>query len=42
MVLANPAYGSWESAPYGHNFKLPDDEKRAKKIGVLTPWTAKQ
>jgi 5'-nucleotidase (lipoprotein e(P4) family) len=42
MVLANPAYGSWESAPYGHNFKLSDEEKRAKKIGVLTPWPAKQ
>jgi len=42
MMLANPAYGSWESAPYGHNFKLSADEKRAKKIGVLTPWPAKQ
>jgi hypothetical protein len=27
---------------YGHNFKLSGDEKRAKKIGVLTPWPAKQ
>jgi 5'-nucleotidase (lipoprotein e(P4) family) len=42
MMLANPAYGSWESAPYGHNFKLSDDEKRAKKLGVLTPWPATQ
>jgi len=42
MALPNPAYGSWESAPYGHNFKLSDDEKRAKKIGVLTPWPTKQ
>jgi 5'-nucleotidase (lipoprotein e(P4) family) len=42
IMLANPAYGSWESAPYGHNFKLSDDEKRAKKLGVLTPWPAKQ
>jgi 5'-nucleotidase (lipoprotein e(P4) family) len=41
MMLANPAYGSWESAPYGHNFKLSDDEKRAKKLGVLVPWPAK-
>jgi acid phosphatase len=42
MMLANPAYGSFESAPYGHDFKLSDDEKRAKKIGVLMPWPVKQ
>jgi 5'-nucleotidase (lipoprotein e(P4) family) len=42
LVLANPSYGSFESAPYGHNFKLSADEKRAKKIGVLRPWPAKQ
>jgi 5'-nucleotidase (lipoprotein e(P4) family) len=41
MVLANPVYGSWESAAYGHDYKLPADEKRAKKIGSLTPWAAK-
>lgn len=41
MMLANPSYGSWESAAYGHNFKLSADEKRARKIGVLTPWPAK-
>lgn len=42
MMLANPAYGSWESAAYGHNFKLSADEKRAKKSGALTPWPARQ
>jgi 5'-nucleotidase (lipoprotein e(P4) family) len=41
MMLANPVYGSFESAPYGHDFKLSDDEKRSKKFGVLTPWLAK-
>ena len=41
IVLANPAYGSFESAPYGHDFKLSDDEKRTKKLGVLSPWLAK-
>ncbi len=41
MVLANPVYGSWESAAYGHDYKLPDDEKRARKIDALTPWSAK-
>lgn len=39
LMLANPGYGSFESAPYGHNFKLSADEKRAKKIGALEPWT---
>jgi predicted secreted acid phosphatase len=42
IMLANPAYGSFESAPYGHDFKKSDDEKRANKIGVLTPWPVKQ
>jgi acid phosphatase len=42
MVLANPVYGSWESAAYGHDFRISDDAKRAKKIGVLTPWPARQ
>ena len=42
MMLANPAYGSWESAPYGHDYKLSDDEKRARKIGALTPWPTRQ
>jgi 5'-nucleotidase (lipoprotein e(P4) family) len=42
MVLSNPGYGSWESAAYDHDFKLSADEKRAKKLGVLTPWPTKQ
>jgi len=42
IALANPGYGSWESAAYGHNFKLSDDEKRTKKIDALTPWPVKQ
>ena len=42
MVLANPSYGSFESAAYGRDFKLSDDEKRAKKQGALTPWVPKQ
>ncbi|MGF7176397.1 5'-nucleotidase, lipoprotein e(P4) family [Azospirillum doebereinerae] len=40
LMLANPGYGSFESAPYQHNFKLSGDEKRAKKIGALEPWVA--
>jgi 5'-nucleotidase (lipoprotein e(P4) family) len=42
MMLANPVYGSFESAPYGHDFKLSDDEKRAHKLGALAPWPPKQ
>ena len=40
LMLANPGYGSFESAPYGHNFKLSAEEKRARKIGALDPWVA--
>jgi 5'-nucleotidase (lipoprotein e(P4) family) len=39
IVLPNPSYGSFESAPYGGNFKLPPEEQRAAKRGVLTPWS---
>lgn len=40
LMLANPGYGSFESAPYQHNFKLSAEEKRARKIGALEPWVA--
>ena len=39
LVLPNPSYGSFESAPFGGNFKLPVEEQRAAKLGVLTPWS---
>jgi 5'-nucleotidase (lipoprotein e(P4) family) len=38
IMLPNPSYGSFESAPFGGNFKLPVEEQRAAKRGVLTPW----
>jgi acid phosphatase len=38
IALPNPSYGSFESAPYGNNFKLSPEEQRAAKLGVLTPW----
>jgi acid phosphatase len=31
----------FESAAYGHDFKLSGDEKRTRKLGVLQPWPAK-
>jgi 5'-nucleotidase (lipoprotein e(P4) family) len=42
MMRANPSYGSWESAAYGHDFRLSADERRARKVGVLTPWPVRQ
>ena len=38
IMIANPSYGSFESAPYRHDFKLSDAEKRKLKLGVLDAW----
>jgi len=38
IVIANPAYGSFESAPYKHDFRLPDSDKRKAKRDALQPW----
>ncbi len=35
ILIPNPLYGSWESALYGHDFKLPDKnvlEMKSKKV----------
>jgi acid phosphatase len=39
LMLPNPTYGSFESAPFGHDFKIAGDERRRMKIGVLETWT---
>lgn len=39
LMLPNPSYGSFESAPFGGNFKLPLEEQRAAKRGALAPWS---
>ncbi len=39
IVVANPTYGSWESTPFGFNYRLSGDEKRSKKLGTLEAWT---
>ena len=39
IMLANPAYGSFESAPFRHDFKLSNADKRKAKRGVLDAWT---
>jgi 5'-nucleotidase (lipoprotein e(P4) family) len=38
IMLANPTYGSFESAPYKHDFKLSNGDKRKAKRGVLDAW----
>lgn len=39
IALPNPAYGSWESALYGHDHALPREEKRRLKREKLEAWT---
>src|SRR5258706_1481191 len=38
LMLANPAYGSFESAPFGHDYKKPAEEQRKAKPHGLTAW----
>jgi 5'-nucleotidase (lipoprotein e(P4) family) len=38
IVIANPTYGSFESAPYGHDYKTPLEAQRAAKEKALEAW----
>ncbi len=38
IMIANPSYGSWESTPYGNNFKLSAEEQRKAKRAALDAW----
>lgn len=38
-MIANPTYGSFESAPFGHDVKLSIAERRRAKRAVLDAWT---
>jgi len=38
IVVANPTYGSFESAPFGHNYKLSGGERRQMKLDSLRAW----
>jgi 5'-nucleotidase (lipoprotein e(P4) family) len=38
IMLANPSYGSFESAPFKHDFKVPAADQRKAKREALTPW----
>ena len=38
LMIANPTYGSFDTAPYGHDFKKPAEEQRKAKWDVLEGW----
>ncbi|MTI11141.1 5'-nucleotidase, lipoprotein e(P4) family [Curvivirga aplysinae] len=38
FMFANPMYGTWESATFDHNWKLPVEERRQKKLDAMTYW----
>lgn len=38
LVIANPTYGSFDSATYGHDFKKPLAEQRKAKWDVIESW----
>ena len=38
IMLANPAYGLFESAPFKHDFKLSNGDRRKAKRAVLDAW----
>jgi len=38
IMIANPTYGSFESAPFNHDFKLSPSDRRRAKRGVLEAW----
>lgn len=38
FVIANPMYGSWESAHFGHDWKLPSEQRRQMKHDAMGIW----
>ena len=38
IMIANPTYGSFEMAPFNHDGKLSNADKRKAKRGVLEAW----
>jgi 5'-nucleotidase (lipoprotein e(P4) family) len=38
IVIANPEYGSFESSPFGNDYKKSADERRQMKIDALPAW----
>jgi 5'-nucleotidase (lipoprotein e(P4) family) len=39
LVIGNPTYGSFDTAPYSHDFKKPLTEQRQAKWDVLEGWS---
>ena len=39
LMLANPTYGSFESATFGHDFKKPAADQRKAKWAVIEGWS---
>jgi 5'-nucleotidase (lipoprotein e(P4) family) len=39
IMLANPSYGSFESAPFGHDYKKSPEEQRKAKRDALQSWS---
>lgn len=39
IMLANPTYGSFESAPFGHDYKKSAEEQHKAKREVLQSWS---
>ncbi|TAJ26083.1 MAG: 5-nucleotide phosphatase [Reyranella sp.] len=39
LMIANPTYGSFDTAPFGHDFKKPREEQRKSKWDVLEGWS---
>ena len=39
IMIANPTYGSFESAPFNHDFKLSPADRRKAKRGALEAWS---
>ncbi len=38
IMIANPMYGSWESAAFGHNRKLEKNKQRKMKHDAMSAW----
>jgi len=38
IMIANPTYGSFETAPFGHDFKRSPADRRKAKRAVLDAW----
>jgi len=39
LVIANPTYGSFDSAPFGHDYKKSPADQRKAKLDVLEGWS---